>query len=131
MQFKKYFTPSEATRTLPLVRRIVEDILETATTLRTTVTQDKQAQDTPEVEALKREIVGYFEELRELGCEYRDWDYTAGLVDFPAVINGEVVMLCWRSDEPELKYYHRIEEGYAGRRPIPLEYYSEVPEAKE
>lgn len=39
-----------------------------------------------------------------------------GLVDFPAVINGEEVFLCWRVGEEEVMYYHGPEDGYAGRR---------------
>jgi hypothetical protein len=41
-----------------------------------------------------------------------------GLVDFPAMIDGEEVLLCWRSDEPEVLYYHGLEDGFAGRKKI-------------
>jgi hypothetical protein len=40
------------------------------------------------------------------------------LVDFPAVIDGADVYLCWLENEPELGWYHRLEHGFAGRRPI-------------
>lgn len=43
----------------------------------------------------------------------------AGLVDFYALLNGELVFLCWRLDEPEVGYYHSLEGGFAGRRPLP------------
>jgi len=43
-------------------------------------------------------------------------------VDFPSVINGEEVLLCWRSDEDDIKYFHRIEDGYSARQLIPEEY---------
>ena len=56
-----------------------------------------------------------------MGCFYKDWDFELGLVDFPALVRGELVFLCWRSDEPALRFYHRMEEGYAGRRPLPVE----------
>lgn len=117
-----YFTPHEATLTLPLVRRIVEDILSLGTTLREIVRDAGNAvQDNPDFERSVREINGYFAELEELGCSYKDWNFTVGLVDFPSMINGETVMLCWRSDEPNIQYYHGVEEGFAGRMPIPLE----------
>ena len=54
-----------------------------------------------------------------MGCYYKDWNFQIGLVDFPALVDDEVVFLCWRSDESELRYYHRLEEGFAGRRPLP------------
>lgn len=127
MEFKRLFTREEAVRTLPLVRRIVEDILKTAERLRslngperglrredegkTKVSRDRSA-----LEAALRE---HFSELAEIGCFYKDWSFSTGLVDFPSELNGEIVFLCWRSDEPELAWYHPVEEGYRGRRPLP------------
>ena len=64
----------------------------------------------------------YFFELEELGCYYQDWSFGLGLVDFPAIINDEKVLLCWRSDEKNLQFYHGHNDGYAGRKPIPPEY---------
>ena len=62
-----------------------------------------------------------FEEIESLGCYYKDWNFTVGLVDFPAKINGRDVMFCWRSDEDRISFFHDEESGYAGRRPIPKE----------
>ncbi len=45
-----------------------------------------------------------------------------GLVDFPAVIGGEEVFLCWKSDEDKLLYYHEADSGFAGRKLIPENY---------
>lgn len=116
----KYFTPHEATLTLPLVRRIVEDILATGNELRDFVrTAGNAVANNPEFEQRVKEINGFFAELEELGCSYKDWNFTIGLVDFPSIIDGETVMLCWRSDEPNLQYYHGVEDGFTGRKPIP------------
>ena len=41
-----------------------------------------------------------------------------GLVDFPAVMDGEEVYLCWLLDEPAVDHWHSIEAGFAGRRPL-------------
>ncbi len=41
------------------------------------------------------------------------------LLDFPAVLGGEAVLLCWLEGEQELGWYHKPEHGFAGRRPIP------------
>lgn len=58
------------------------------------------------------------EELHALGLEVKDVD--AGLVDFPALRDGERVYLCWQLGEPEIGYWHGVEEGFAGRKPLPL-----------
>jgi len=54
--------------------------------------------------------------LGSWGIELRD--IATGLVDFPAVVEGEDAYLCWRLGEPEVRYWHPIGEGFAGRRPL-------------
>ena len=48
-------------------------------------------------------------------------DADDGLVDFPALRGDEQVFLCWRVGEDEIEYWHGIDEGFAGRKPLPLE----------
>jgi hypothetical protein len=56
-------------------------------------------------------------EFEATGCILRDLD--AGLVDFPFRARGGVtVFLCWRLGEPEIAFWHGLDEGYAGRKPI-------------
>ncbi len=119
----KYFTPQEAKRTLPLVKKIVKDILDNAFQIRTIVDSLGEGfENNHEIQKLSNEINYYMHELEEIGCSYKDWNFSIGLVDFPAIINDEEVLLCWRSDETDIKYYHGIDEGYSGRKPIPDEY---------
>jgi len=124
MIFKKYFTVQDAVRTLPLVKRIVKDILDTSHQIRSlTTVLEEESKDHPQIEALLDELKSYIAELEEMGCFYKDWNFSIGLVDFPAMIDGKEVFLCWRSDEPEIRYYHEIEAGYAGRKLIPENYF--------
>jgi hypothetical protein len=113
MEFKRLFTQREAESALPLVRRIVADILETAHKIRQLEENDDER---PGLEA---ELVENLHELEAMGCYFKDWNFSIGLVDFPAMIDGETVFLCWRSDEKELAWYHRIEDGFQGRKPLP------------
>ncbi len=115
MEFKRLFTRSEAERTLPLVRQIVADVLETGRRIRA-LDKDSAADELPGLEAVLEE---HIRELESIGCYYKDWDFSIGLVDFPAEIDGQTVFLCWRSDESGLAWYHPMEEGYQGRRPLP------------
>lgn len=119
----KYFTPKEANKTLPLVKQIVRDILINASKIKFFVeSMGKAAEENPEVLSLAEEINGYMKELEEIGCSYKDWSFELGLVDFPSIIDGKEVLLCWRSDEKSVKYYHGLLEGFAGRKPIPDDY---------
>ena len=81
----------------------------------------QDAQDHPQMRGLVGELEDCMAELERLGCFYKDWNFSVGLVDFPALIDGEEVFLCWRTDEPVILHYHGIEDGYAGRRPLPEE----------
>lgn len=115
----KYFTPEEANQTLPLVRRIVSDILKTGKDIRSLSLEGPKRPGTEaELNRFMDQLDELFEELESLGCSYKDWNFSEGLVDFPALIGGKEVFLCWRSDEPELRYYHDLESGFTGRKPI-------------
>ena len=114
--FPRLFTVTEAQRTLPLVRAIVQDVLDIGAQAREVLSGRA---DEPAIDDLQDQLREHLAEFAGIGCYYKDWNFRIGLVDFPALIDGEVVFLCWRSDEPELQYYHRIEDGYAGRRPLP------------
>jgi hypothetical protein len=112
----KRFTPAEASRTLPLVKKIVNDILSAGSSIK--VLYDEGAPDN-DVEQVASEIDDLLSELKVIGCEYKDFSFNIGLIDFPSVIDDRDVYLCWKSDEPSLKYYHGIHEGFAGRKLIP------------
>ncbi len=118
---RRTFTPTEANRTLPLVRRIVADILDTGRRLRELAEAGPPAEETEEFRAGRAELRRLTDELAELGCEYKDWSFDAGLVDFPARIDGEPVLLCWRSDEDQVSWFHTADAGFAGRERIPAE----------
>jgi hypothetical protein len=56
------------------------------------------------------------DEIHTLGVLVKGLD--TGLVDFPAVRDGEVVLLCWQLGEPEVAFWHGLDDGFAGRRPL-------------
>jgi hypothetical protein len=63
-------------------------------------------------ESLRRRVA----EIVALDIEIKDID--AGLVDFYSLRDGRVVFLCWRIDEPTLAYWHDLDAGFRGRRPL-------------
>lgn len=124
----KYFSPDEANKTLPLVRKIVKDILNYSFELKTISDSiEGNIEENREAQHLVSEIRSFMEELEDIGCYYKDWNFSIGLVDFPSIINGEDCFLCWKSDEESIIYYHGMNEGFRGRKLIP-EYYFDIAE---
>jgi len=118
----RVFSTTEAGNMLPLVRSIVKDILATGQLLRImNFDYGNEVSVLPEYQQTSAQLSRYINELEELGCLYKDYNFTVGLVDFPSIINGKEVFLCWRSDEPRLMFYHSIDEGFIGRKLIPEE----------
>ena len=64
------------------------------------------------VEAVREAL----ERIQATGCVVKDLD--VGLLDFPARINNEEVYLCWRVGEDRIRFYHRQDEGFSGRKPL-------------
>jgi len=126
----QHFTVEQANRTLPLVRKIVGDIVSQHRRWREAILElDLVSQSAHpeeqlvraeelnrEVIALSRELDGYQRELNQLGIQLKD--PRLGLVDFPSDIGGRSVLLCWRLGEPEVQFWHETDAGYAGRQPL-------------
>ncbi len=55
-------------------------------------------------------------EIDSIGVQVKDIDI--GLLDFPCVVDGRVVLLCWKMGETSITHWHSTEEGFAGRKPI-------------
>ncbi len=122
----KYFTPAEARKTLPLVKNIVRDILQATREMRLIAEEiGGSIEDDTRIKKLAADVTGFLGELEEIGCFYKDSNFQIGLVDFPALLNGEEVSLCWRSDEDDILYYHQSDNGYAGRKLIPPQFFED------
>ena len=76
----------------------------------------KLAEKRMEHQSLAEVMKSNLEKILSTGCLIKDLDI--GLLDFPAVINNEEVYLCWKLGEDRIRYYHRQDEGYAGRKPL-------------
>ena len=67
-------------------------------------------------ETLAETLKSALNRILETGCLIKALD--AGLLDFPAVINKQDVYLCWKLGEDRIRFYHRQDEGFAGRKPL-------------
>ena len=134
---QRYFTAEEANELLPEVRLVAEELVEHRLAARAVAAKraqlvtriagnggDFDPQEPRELEEdFEREtaaMVEALERLERLGVIVKDAD--RGLVDVPALReSGEEVLLCWQVGEDEIAYWHGLEEGFAGRKPLPLD----------
>ncbi len=130
----KIFTLQEAERMVPTVKEWLQRAIESKSEVETVerklqgiserinllggseinpaaVLELKRARD----EALRtlRNVVG---KIEASGCLVKDLD--SGLIDFPALLGNEEVYLCWKLGEDSIRYWHRVEEGFAARKPV-------------
>jgi len=122
---RKWFTVAEADRALPLVRRIVTDIVEQHRSFQTLRAEQAAARlqrqkNADDLSAQCSEAVNRLHELEAeltmIGCQLKD--LSAGLLDFPGRRLGRDILLCWKLGDPRIGYWHDLQSGYAGRRPI-------------
>jgi hypothetical protein len=120
---RKYFTVDEANRSLPYVRRIIEDIRATyqrAVHLQQKLDEPMQQEILEAVQVDYEEAVDalnrFVEELHTVGVELKD--YELGLIDFPALAEGREVYLCWRRGEDRVNAWHEVDAGFAGRKDL-------------
>jgi hypothetical protein len=125
----KLFTVEQANATLPLVRRIVEDIVGQHRVWHEKLLEidllaaSGRASDAAQVERLEREaqavareIETFRRELVDLGIQLKD--PRLGLIDFPSTMGHKSVLLCWRLGELDVQFWHDVDAGYAGRQPL-------------
>lgn len=130
---ERSFTPDEANNALSEVRPVAERLV----ALRTRMRELEQAQGelvtaiggngggyaASDLNAAQSELGGLtdaaiacVEKLEELGVQLKDLDL--GLLDFPSWREGHAVLLCWHVGEDSVAFWHGLEDGYAGRKPI-------------
>lgn len=80
------------------------------------VPYDRASQWRREYNHLAGAIRNAVERIHATGCVVKDIE--VGLLDFPSRIDGQDVFLCWRLGEDRIRFYHGMDEGFAGRKPI-------------
>lgn len=129
----RIFTPEEANAALERVRPLAERMVERRAELLAAharraelaakvagngggIPPDLVAGLDRAIETAAADLRDAVERLHEEGVLVKDVD--SGLLDFPSVRDGEEVLLCWRLGEPEVGFWHGLEEGFAGRKPL-------------
>jgi hypothetical protein len=129
----RHFSPEEANAELEHVRPLVEEMVERRRAHIAALEQQEAlegrirgngggippatlADAAAAVEREARSLARAVDAIADHGAEVKDLD--EGLIDFPALHQGETVLLCWKLGEDEIRYWHRVEDGFAGRRPV-------------
>jgi len=132
----RHFSPEEANEELEHVRPLVEQLVATRQEHAAALERQEElerkirgngggippaelASATAEVDAVARRLARLVDEIQSHGAQVKDLD--TGLVDFPALNHGETVLLCWQLGEEEIGWWHRVDDGFEGRRPLPLD----------
>jgi hypothetical protein len=128
--FSKIFTVEEANALLPVVRPLLESVLESIRRLKSKTevvirTQQldpespnlmERLREDAEIARLLHQVKLGVDEIHGHGCICKGMEQ--GLIDFPCMLGPEVVFLCWQLGEPSVSHWHRIEDGFAGRRAL-------------
>jgi hypothetical protein len=119
---RKLFTVARANKALPLVTRIVDDVVGKFASLkelereRTKAKHEHRETIERQMFDLEGEIERHVAELEAIGVELKD--PAKGLLDFLAHDGKSPIYLCWMKGEPEVAWWHPLETGFAGRRPV-------------
>ena len=131
MKPEKLFTLEEANAALPRISILVERLQRAALSLHeelrslaaesetdlAALSTEELLRQRPAARSLAEELESVVDEIQATGVVLKD--IQLGLIDFPSEREGEVVYLCWQFGEPEVAFWHRIEDGFAGRQPLP------------
>jgi hypothetical protein len=132
----RWFTPAEANTALADVRPVAERLVAVRARMRELGHEQGSLlgaiagngagyaggdldQARSELQSLAEVVAACVERLEELGVELKDPD--TGLLDFPALRDGDPVLLCWHVGEDAVAFWHDPQEGFVGRRPIDWE----------
>jgi len=129
---ERYFTLEEAEQLIPKLEMIITSMTEHRKTalligeeLSSMQERIHEGENVPasdlmnkktELDFIVQIVQEGLEEIESLGAQPKDLDL--GLVDFPALMDGEEVLLCWKFGEKSIRFYHGPSDGYSGRKPI-------------
>ena len=126
-------TVDDANKMLPLLERVVSDIVEVWDGIIQKRTELECLEKNPirvdecsvavdaqdlklELNLLIDRINGYIREIEDLGCFVQE--FKRGVINFPTLYVGRKVFLCWRPGDEEVRYWHELDESFTERTPI-------------
>jgi hypothetical protein len=124
--YPRYFSLEQANQLLEVITPLVAEMI----AIRNTILEFQPKLETVLNKAVNNggslisaEALNAFEALKNVIYKVQQYDVfvkdvNSGLIDFPSIRDGEVVFLCWQFGEDQIEYWHELEEGYQGRKPV-------------
>ena len=122
----RYFTPKEANEALPMIRPLLQEMMQIGEKIRahqpelwSAVEKSAGNGGNPTLSKLLKDfdrLDALFHQIQDMGIRVKDLQ--VGLVDFPAWHEDHEVYLCWQYGEQDIQFWHEIEAGFAGRQTI-------------
>ncbi|HEY4002675.1 MAG TPA: DUF2203 domain-containing protein [Candidatus Xenobia bacterium] len=124
------YNRESANKLLPSLRQLLEEIVEKRRELTAIQRQlhsrhmhpvdqllaDEDGRLSRRFEQLDEELFALIQQVQKTGAVVKDLEM--GLIDFPAVVDRQPVYLCWKLGEDDIRFYHGVEEGFYGRKPL-------------
>jgi len=125
----KYYTPQQANKALPDVKRkfslilsVRDQIVKMQEGLQRMIDSnaklDLYMEEKQKLNMAVSNLYKAIEDIESMGIMIKSVD--EGLLDFPSIRFNEEVWLCWKAGEDEVKFWHGKDEGFAGRKPLPI-----------
>src|SRR3954466_14146285 len=130
----RYFTFDEAQTLLPVLESLLRNAVESKQTIETVDSEFEDlrqrifmnggtsvdivtlARRRAEKDKAVQKAKDTLAEIDSIGVQVKDLDI--GLLDFPCAVDDEIVLLCWKYGEEKIEFWHGVEEGFKGRKPI-------------
>jgi hypothetical protein len=124
--YPRYFSLEQANQLLEVITPLIAEMI----AIRNTILELQPQLETVLNKAVNNggslisgEVLKAFEALKNVINNVQQYDVfvkdvNTGLIDFPSIRDGEVVFLCWQFGEAQIEYWHALEEGFQGRKPV-------------
>lgn len=125
LRFRKHYTVEEARALLPQIREWLAELHQSRRRLKQLDDRiahlisdgaDAGGEAVQSQIKLLAELQGKLAEFQRREIQIKDVE--RGLIDFPAIIGGKEVFLCWEQDEDDIEFWHDLDSGYAGREKL-------------
>lgn len=139
---ERFFNLEEAEELLPAIERLLQAAMESKKAIEAAEAEITQVRGRimllggmlPEHSVLSQrklkkdetftQLQGTLQEIAANGCLLKDLDI--GLVDFPCLMDDREIYLCWKLGEPKIGFWHAVEEGFGGRKPLDREFLERI-----